>query len=156
MKIQTLKDYNDIIEILKKDVLSNKKLILKLESSSTWQERWVKLEDYIVEKLPKYDIPYEEFQYLNSGVNVKDRFFYEMQQTTKLDFGFCKFFKPSYTERAEYFLNDQKPDPSKNWDLCYLNKKPVWTLCVGTDRDICGFLNPELKKKKKRYISKLI
>ncbi len=71
---------------------------------------------------------------------LRERFFYMMHKRTGQDYGFCEHFVPAFRNRTRSILEDDL-----NLDLmskcCYGTRIPEDTLCSGTDRDRCVFLN---------------
>ena len=127
-------------------VIGNQGLIHFLEGCEDWKSRWEILEKQVINHLNDYGLGRTDWGLDTMCIGyLRDRFFYEMQQKTEMDFGFCSYFIPAYKERTIYFLGGQKEDPEKNWDKCAFDSKEVSTTCNGTQRDICLFLHPEKK-----------
>lgn len=135
----TLEEADEIIENMTEIVEANKKLQKRLKNSINCRERWATLEKYILKNLSKFNLNYTKYQCLW----IRERFFYEMQQKTGLDYGFCKYFIPAFRNRTESILTDNlKIDM---WNRCTYGGKSLETTCSGTERDICVILNPEIK-----------
>lgn len=137
-----LKETDGILKNMIEAVENNTELQSELKTSEHWKTRWMKLETFIVDNLDRFDLDLSQYQELWIG----ERFFYEMQQRTGLDYGFCPHFMPAFRNRTESILTG-------NLDLDMFNKcnygeRIVETTCSGTDRDTCVILNPEMKKLK--------
>lgn len=145
MVFKTPKQVEEKLEEILSSILENKGLLHFLEGCKSYEEKWVALEKHVINHLADYGLEpidwglgYED-SLPGDSVPVgflRDRFFYEMQQKTKMDFGFCPYFIPAYKERAKYLLEGQKEDPEKNWDKCTIDGEEISTTCNGT-RDIC-------------------
>ena len=140
MEFKTVEEVDKKLEEIIKAVTDTKGLIKFLESCTNWQERGQYLDEHVVKHLADYGLKrvdwglgYEDLilgDVVPAGF-LRDRFFYEMQQRTKMDFGFCPYFIPAYRERAKYFIEGEKGNPRKNWDKCTLDGKEIDSNCSG-------------------------
>lgn len=135
-----LEETDEAIEKMIETVEANEGLKTKLKDSGHCQTRWATLEEYILENLNKFDLDYAQYQTLW----IRERFFYEMQQKSGLDYGFCSYFIPAFRNRTESILTDNLKIDMGN--KCNYGGETLETTCSGTDRDICVILNPEIKE----------
>ena len=149
MEKLTIENTDKIIERMYELVNSNKSLQEKLKNATSWKNRWASLEENILDHLDDIGTNIVDYRYLW----IRERFFYEMQQKTKMDYGFCKHFIPAFRNRTLSILTD---DLSVDMDnkCTYKTKEPVMTICAGTERDICVYLHPESKKHRDNLIDK--
>ncbi len=136
----TLEETDEIIENMIKTSENNEKLKSKLKNSINCRERWATLEKFIIDNLNKFNIDFSQYQ----ALWIRERFFYEMQQKTGQDYGFCRYFTPAFRNRAESILTDNLKIELGN--KCSYGGKTLETTCSGTDRDICVFLHPEIRE----------
>ncbi|MFH1506436.1 MAG: hypothetical protein ABIE94_05620 [archaeon] len=137
----SVKDTDRIIKELCDLVEADAKLKTKLEDATSWKTRWSCLESYVTEHLVDFGLTPVTFQ----SLWIRDRFFYEMQQSTSLDYGFCNHFIPAFRARTESVVTDNLKLDMDN-KCTYGNAEPVMTTCSGTERDICVFLHPEYRQ----------
>jgi hypothetical protein len=146
MAFKKPEEVEEKLELIIKSVLDFKGLVPYLQNCEDWQERWSVLEEHVADNLGSYGLkPIDWGLFAEDFGFLRDRFFYEMQQRTGMDFGFCRHFIPAYKERTRYFLSGSKEDPEKNWDKCSFGGKEEETVCNGTSREYCVFLNKERK-----------
>jgi len=134
-----LEETDAIIENLIKAVKSNEGLQAKLKISGHWKERWMELERFILDSLKEFRLDLRKYQTLW----IRERFFYEMQQKTGLDYGFCQHFIPAFRNRTESILTDNLKIKMAN--KCNYGRETLETTCSGTDRDTCVVLHPEMR-----------
>lgn len=60
--------------------------------------------------------------------------FYEMQQRTGLDFGWCPDFVPAYRKKVIGLIEDRY---NLEHEKCTYDREVTDTTCNGTSRDIC-------------------
>lgn len=136
-KIKSVEELEKKVEDLVSEVLSDGDLLDYLNSGLHWSLLWKELEDYIVKRLDKYDIPLFDYRELWLG----EIFLYKIQKQTKIDLGFCKYFEPAFENRAKALLTgDNSYDPS---NYCNFGGEKVMTTCCGTEKDYCVFLNQD-------------
>lgn len=121
--------------------IENQGLINYLRGCDHWKERWETLEQYIFKRLADSGLNIDHWNY----PDIRNQFFYKIQQRMNMDFGFCPKFEPAYAERLDYFLNEEKTNPEYNRDLCKLNGTTIPTTCNGTDREHCVHYRKRLK-----------
>lgn len=121
--------------------VENQGLINYLKGCDDWKDRWEILEEYISKRLADSG---STFNNLNWDMDIRNQFFYKVQQRTKMDFGFCPKFRPAYAERLKYYL-DGETNPEYNMDLCNLNGTTIPTTCNGLDRDRCVHYRKRIK-----------
>lgn len=139
-----LKETDEIIEKMIKTVEANTELRLKLKHSGHWKTRWANLEEFIIKNLSSFGLDSIQYQ----DLWIRERFFYEMQQKTGLDYGFCQHFMPSFRNKTESILTGNlKIDVSNK---CNYNGGVLETTCSGTDRDICVVLHPEMRELREK------
>ena len=132
-----LEDTDDAIEEMYQMVESNKDLKDRLKKTEEWVVRWATLERFVLGKLEDIGLDFAEY----SQLWIRERFFYEMQKRSNLDYGFCPYFTPAFRERTESFLTENlKIDMSHK---CTYGGETHDTTCSGTDRDMCVVLNRE-------------
>ena len=88
----TIEDTDEAIEKMYGLVGSNEKLKEILKKESPWQTRWATLERFVLGSLEEIGLSLIDYH----GLWVRERFFYEMQKRTNLDFGFCPYFIPEF------------------------------------------------------------
>ena len=147
MKIQTIGDIDSAIGILLEWTKDNKPLVETLKNCKNSSIRWMTLEKTILDSMPINEVDIYNWDPNNVAFRLRDRFFYNIQQITKLDFGFCRHFLPGWRNQADYFLSGSKTDPEKNWSLCTQGEITIPTICIGTERDRCVYL-PDNEKEK--------
>ena len=138
-----LKETDGIIEKMIETIETNRELQSKLKNSEHWKTRWTTLEKFILNNLDDFGL--DSFQY--HDLWIRERFFYEIQKKTGLDYGFCKYFIPAFRNRTESILTDNLKIDMGN--KCNYGGKTLETTCSGTDRDICVLLHPEMKELRK-------
>ena len=144
MVLKTAEQVEEKLTEIISSITGNQGLIHFLEGCENWRERWGILEKYVINHLPDYGLERIDWDLDTDQIGfLRDRFFYEMQQKTEMDFGFCQYLKPAYKERTRYELEREKEDPDMNWDKCTFGEEEINTVCTGTDRDRCLFLHPE-------------
>lgn len=136
----TLEETDEIIEKMIKKVETNRKLQKKLKNSEHHETRWATLEKFVIDNLKEFKLDFFQYQTLW----IRERFFYEMQQKTGLDYGFCKHFIPAFRNRTESILTNNLKIELGN--KCTYDEETLETTCSGTDRDICVVLHPEIKE----------
>jgi hypothetical protein len=113
-----------------------------LKDCPNWQTRWNALEVYVLTNLNRTEMNYGQY----TTLWLREQFFYEMQEKTGMDFGFCPHFTPAFKARGQSILDDTLGPGLDN--LCGYNvETPVMTTCSGTDRDSCIILHPKLKQE---------
>ena len=148
MEIKTIEDTDKAISILVEYTLNDKKLLKILKNCRDSAIRWLTLEKTILETLPIGGVNLDNWETGASIIyRIHDRFFYDLQKKTKLDFGFCESFIPAWREQTKYLLSNGDTDPGKNFNLCIKSGKKIITNCEGTDNDICIFLSETERKK---------
>ena len=147
----TVEQTDEIIDKLHSLAILDDELELKLKNLDNWQTRWFELESFVVSVLENVDIDYWQFQ----DLWIRERFFYEMQQRTGQDYGFCDHFVPAYRRLTQSMLeNDFSIDM---WHKCtYDTNEPIDTTCNGTARDYCAVLHPELKSMRESAIENYV
>jgi hypothetical protein len=147
----TIGDTDRIVERMYEVVNSNKDLQEKLKNVPGCKDRWMKLEEYITDHLDDIGTNIKDYRFLW----IRERFFYKMQEETKMDYGFCEHFIPAFRNRTLSILTDNLSVDMDN-KCTYKVKEPVITICSGTDRDNCVHLNPELEEVYNRILSNYI
>ena len=141
MAFKSVEEVDEKLNLMIKSVRDFPSLISYLQECENQRERWTILEHHIVNNLAEYGLIHSDWGLFSGDIGfLRDRFFYEMQKRTKIDFGFCEHFIPAYRERTKYFLSGSKEDPSKNWDRCNFGGDEEEAACNGTSRDCCVFL----------------
>ena len=136
--IISVEEFEKKVDDLVSEVLSNGDLLDYLNSGLDCTLMWIGLEEYIVSSLDKYDIPLFDYHKLW----LREIFFYKIQEQTKIDLGFCKYFEPAFENRAKALLTgDNSYDPS---NYCNFGGEKVMTTCCGTEKDYCAFLNGDV------------
>lgn len=143
MEKLTLERTDEAIENMIKTVENNEKLQSKLRSLVNCRERWAILEKFIIENLNEFDLDFIQYQ----NLWIRERFFYEMQQKSGLDYGFCSYFIPVFRNRTESILTGNLKIELGN--KCNYGSETLETTCSGTDRDICVVLYPETRELRK-------
>ena len=137
MGFKTARQVEEKLEEILGLVKGNKPLIDFLKGCDSSNERWKILETYIVNHLADYNLEHSDWGLETQEIGfLRERVFYEMQQRTKMDFGFCPYFIPAYEAITRYFLEGQG-DPEKNWDKCNFDGEEMQTTCNGTSRKSC-------------------
>lgn len=129
-----------IIESMVEVVESNEKLQNRLKNSEHYKARWMELERFIRGNLKQFGLSLRKYQTLW----IRERFFYEIQQKTGLDYGFCPHFIPAFRGRTESILTGNLKIDMAN--KCNYHGEILETTCSGTDRDICVVLHPEMRE----------
>lgn len=146
MEIKTINDFDRAVEVLISWTLGNEQLLWTLKDSRDHSIRWMTLEKGVIENLPVRDIDLGNV-YPIIGINrVRDMFFYQMQERTGMDFGFCEYFESHWRNSREYFLSGHKTNPRDNFNLCKYGRGSVFTTCEGTETHICHVL-PDIERK---------
>ncbi|MBC8501221.1 MAG: hypothetical protein ISS25_01410 [Nanoarchaeota archaeon] len=138
----TIEETDEAIEKLIELVTSDDNLQKVLKNVDGWKERWVTLESFVLEHLSDVGIDFLQYQ----SLWIRERFFYETQRKTGLDYGFCGYFVPTFRNRAESLLTDNLELDMDN-KCTYNTLEPIMTTCTGTYRDICVHLHPKEKEK---------
>jgi len=146
MEMKTIEDFDRAVEALLNWAMNNAQLIETLKSCRDHSVRWMTLEKAVIETLPVQNVNLGDFHPIITINRIRDMFFYQMQQKTGMDFGFCEYFEPHWRNTQEYFLSGCKTNPQDNWNLCRYDGEPIWTTCEGTDTHVCHVL-PESKRK---------
>lgn len=133
--MKTIKELDKKVEEITRYVLSNNELLKKLKEPQHWQERWEKLEHYVLDSLEKHDLPWLEYQTLW----IREIFFHGMQQKTGMDLGFCEHFEPAFKRRAEALLSKEYSIDGFNY--CNHGGERHPSICAGTERDVCVIKN---------------
>jgi len=135
-KIRTVEDSDQVLEEMYSVVEADNLLQKKLERAEDWKARWMTLEHYILENLERFELGYGEYQ----DLWIRERFFYEMQQRSWQDYGFCSHFTPAFRTRTESILTDNLSLDMNN--KCGYGGETLETTCNGTSREICVCLHP--------------
>ena len=136
-----------VLEGLLEEVIKaiNDNQIPFLNESRVWSQKREVVEDYVTK---------QEGGILTNGVMDPDHypgffrswFFYELQQRTKIDFGFCQYFRPAYNERAQ--LIPEGLNPGRVWNKCVVQYAPFKTSCNGTtDRNNCSEIAERIRQE---------
>ena len=150
MEIKTIDDTDRAVESLLSWAVNNEKLMAALKISRDSAMRWLTLETAVFDSMPIRDVNFWNWETGEIVQNrIRDRFFYEMQKRTGMDFGFCKYFEPAWRNIAEYFLTGYQTNPEANQNLCNYSGQPIRTTCEGTDNDKCVILPEEERKSVK-------
>jgi len=137
-KIKSVEELEKKVDDLVSGVLSNGDLRDYLDSGLDWTLKWIGLEEYIVSSLDKHGISLFDYHELW----LREIFFYKIQEQTKTDLGFCKYFEPAFENRAKALLTGDYSYDSSNY--CNFGDEKVMTNCCGTERDYCFFLRDEV------------
>lgn len=130
----TLEDTDDVIEKMYKFVDSDEELKTELKNARDCRARWATLENFIIENSEDMEVDFVEYHMLW----IRERFFYEMQKRTNLDYGFCPYFVPAFRTRTKAILTENYGLDGMN--KCTYKTEPVDTTCSGTQRDTCAIL----------------
>ncbi|MCK4808290.1 MAG: hypothetical protein KAS90_01580 [Candidatus Aenigmarchaeota archaeon] len=136
--IKSVEEFEKKVDDLVSDVLSSGDLLDYLNSGLDWTLMWIRLDEYIVSSLDSYEISLLDYEQLW----LKEIFFYKIQEQTKIDLGFCKYFEPAFENRAKALLTGDNSYDSSNY--CNFGGEKVMTTCSGTERDYCVFLRNEV------------
>ncbi len=142
-RITTVEQTDEVIQRMIESVKSNAELYRELRREGNWGRRWVKLEKYVEGNLGSLGLDYTDYQLLW----IRERFFFDMQKETGMDFGFCENYVPQYRNRAVSILTQNLNIDMR--DICTYEEKKIETLCSGTDRDVCVFRKRELEELEK-------
>ena len=135
--IKSVGELEKKVDDLVSDVLSSGYLLDYLNSGLDWTLMWIGLEEYIISSLDNYGISLLDYEQLWLGEIV----FYKLQEQTKIDLGFCKYFEPAFENRAKALLTGNYSfDPS---NYCNVGGIRTMTTCCGTEGDYCVFLKED-------------
>ncbi|MCK5042393.1 MAG: hypothetical protein KAR51_00045 [Candidatus Aenigmarchaeota archaeon] len=140
--IKSVEEFEKKVDDLVSDVLLSGDLLDYLNSGLDWTLMWIGLEEYIVGSLDKHGISLLDYHELW----LREIFFYKIQEQTKTDLGFCKYFEPAFENRAKALLTGDYSFDSFNYCNygCNSGDEKVMTTCSGTERDYCVFLRDEV------------
>ncbi|MEM5879294.1 MAG: hypothetical protein QXU74_02265 [Candidatus Aenigmatarchaeota archaeon] len=125
-----------IINKIVDDIASDESSKQKLKEINKWEERWLYLESCISRT---YSVNW--FDWFN--IPIREMVFYEIQKRTRIDLGFCEYFKPNWRNIAKNVLEGTNLD---SWSYCEYGGESHLTTCSGTSRDFCIFLRKNKRK----------
>jgi len=139
MTIRIVEETDEVVEKMLEWAEHNQEIQPLLKRAVNWRDRWAVLEGYVLKNLGRFEISGIEY----GELWIRERFFYELQERTKQDYGFCRHFVPDYRERTKGALGEEID--SSTMAKCSYGGRTLETTCEGTSREICVHLHPEFR-----------